>query len=82
MRLYVENLPEALDERELYCLFIVFGGITEVTICRDKNGKSLGSAYVDMPEMEQGKNAVRALNEINFMNHFLRVWEIDHGFLQ
>ncbi|MGC4056618.1 MAG: hypothetical protein QM743_00635 [Chitinophagaceae bacterium] len=79
MRLCIENLPLEVTERALYQLFVAFGCITLVDIRRTRNGRSEGVAYVDIKKDYDGNTAINKLDTINFMNRFLRVYEIQNG---
>ena len=56
-------------------LLIPYGLVTSgQLICNVKNGFSLGEALVEM-ELIAGKTAIHALNNLRFMNYFIKVEE-------
>ena len=64
MNIYVSNLSFDVSEAELHSLFGQFGNVTSAKLINDKyTGKSRGFAFVEMASKEEGKNAIRSLNE-------------------
>jgi RNA recognition motif-containing protein len=71
MNLYVGNLSFTTREDELKALFAQYGEVTSVKIIMDQaTGKSKGFAFVEMPNKEEGLNAINNLNnkEVNKRN--------------
>jgi RNA recognition motif-containing protein len=63
MKLYVGNLNENIQERELKNAFREFGKVTQVEIIRDNNtGRSKGFGYIEMPDKKQAINVIKNLN--------------------
>ena len=63
MNIYVGNLPYAVDRDGLKELFAPFGEVlsTRIVIDRDTN-RSKGFGFVEMPNEEQARQAVEAMN--------------------
>ena len=63
MKLYVGNLPHAVNEDQVKDLFEQFGQVVSVKIIKDKyTGQSRGFCFVEMPEQAQAQTAIRSLN--------------------
>jgi len=63
MKIYVGNLPYDLTEEELRGIFEGYGSVTSVTIIYDRYKKrSKGFGFVEMPDKDQARNAIEALN--------------------
>jgi RNA recognition motif-containing protein len=66
MKLFVAGLPYDLDDAELEEIFEKFGTVTSAKVAIDKEtGKSRGFGFVEMPNREEGKDAMDSLNEIS-----------------
>jgi len=64
MNIYVSNLSFDVSEADLENLFSQFGTVTSAKLINDKfTGKSRGFAFVEMSSEEEGKNAIRSLND-------------------
>lgn len=62
MKLYVGNLPYAVDDRRLRELFGAFGAPLSATVVMDRaTGRSKGYGFVEMSE-EDARRAASALN--------------------
>ncbi len=77
MKIFVGNLHTHTSEAMLHDLFLRFGEVVSVTIALDERGKPEYYGYVEMKEDEHGREAIRQLNKINFMNQFLDIREAD-----
>jgi len=67
MKIYVGNLTADSLESALVRKFERFGSVQSVQIMKDpKTGKSQGYAIVDMPDDEQAKAAIAALDRLEF----------------
>lgn len=76
MRLYVSGLPYATTEDELTAVFDDHGTVESVNIITEREtGKSRGFGFVDMPNDEEAKNAISALNGEQFGGRTLNVDE-------
>jgi RNA recognition motif-containing protein len=66
MKIFVAGLPYDLDDAELMEIFEKFGTITSAKVAIDKEtGKSKGFAFVEMPNREEGKDAIESLNDMS-----------------
>ena len=64
MNIYIANLSVNATEETLRELFSPYGTINSVKVIIDKEtGKSKGFGFVEMPNEEEGQNAIDALNE-------------------
>ena len=67
MKIYVGNLTADSVESALIRKFERFGTVSSVQIIKDsKTGKSQGYAIIDMPNDEQAKTAIAALDKLEF----------------
>ena len=74
MNILVRNLPRHLDEHDLQDLFEPFGTISEVNIVMDqRTGESKGFGFVNMPIANEGKAAIKALNNRDIEGERIRV---------
>ena len=62
MRLFVGNLPWSVSSEELKELFVGVGEVQEAIIITDQKGRSKGFGFVEMPNDEEAKKAISALN--------------------
>ncbi len=63
MKLYVGNLPYAVDDRRLRELFGAFGAPLSATVVIDRAmGRSKGYGFVEMAD-EEARKAIAALNQ-------------------
>ncbi|GEP88839.1 RNA recognition motif. (a.k.a. RRM, RBD, or RNP domain) [Chitinophaga terrae (ex Kim and Jung 2007)] len=76
MKIYVGNLHCKASMEKLYDLFAEFGTVLLIEVPIDGNGKSLGYGYVYMKEENEGRTAILELNNLNFMNQFLTIYEV------
>lgn len=63
-RVFVQNLPEFYEESHLKQLFSSYGEITEVTIQRDRNGKSMQCGFVVFDVSSHANSAHEALDGV------------------
>jgi RNA recognition motif-containing protein len=68
MRIFVSNLNARTTALHLSKLFLQFGKVISVRIIR------AGNAFVEM-ESKAGMIAIRELDGLNFMNHYLEIAE-------
>jgi cold-inducible RNA-binding protein len=62
MNIYVGNLATDVTEDELREQFQAFGGVTSVSIIKDKySGQSRGFGFVEMPAKAEAEAAIAAL---------------------
>jgi RNA recognition motif-containing protein len=63
MNIYVGSLQFKMNEAELKELFEEYGEVTSAKIIIDKySGKSKGFGFVEMPNDEEAKRAIKELN--------------------
>jgi len=63
MRIYVGNLSYEVTEDDLRAEFAAFGKVNSVSIITDKySGRSKGFAFIDMPAVAEGQQAITELN--------------------
>jgi RNA recognition motif-containing protein len=63
MNIYAGNLPWNLTEEDLRAAFEAHGEVVSVKIIKDKfTGRSRGFGFIEMPNQEEGKAAISALN--------------------
>jgi len=63
MNIYVGNLPYDISEEEVRNEFTAFGGVSSVTIPKDKySGQAKGFAFVEMSVLAEGQAAIKGLN--------------------
>lgn len=76
MNIYVGNLPFKISEDEIREAFAAYGTVAAVSIIKDhETGQSRGFAFVEMPNGDEGTNAVTNLNGKPFMGRPLKVNE-------
>jgi RNA recognition motif-containing protein len=63
MNIYVGNLSFSTTESDLKSEFEAFGNVTSVSIIKDKfSGQSRGFGFIEMPNSEECKAAIIAMN--------------------
>ena len=63
MNIYVGNLPYRLSEDDLQAAFENYGEVSSARIIFDREtNRSKGFGFVEMPDDEQAKAAIEALN--------------------
>jgi len=76
MKIYVGNLNYSTTEDGLNSLFGEFGEVSEVAVITDRDtGRPRGFAFVTMPEDNEAKAAIEALNGQEFEGRSLNVNE-------
>jgi RNA recognition motif-containing protein len=79
MNIHVSNLSVNIIEGDLNKLFSAYGEVGFVVIVRDKdNGRSKGNAFVEMPNHNQGEQAIMALNHMEIDGQKISVREIEY----
>jgi len=63
-RVFIQNLPEFYEETHLKQLFSSYGEISEVTIQRDRNGKSMQCGFVVFNVSSHANSAHEALDGV------------------
>ena len=76
MNIYVGNLSPDVTEEELREEFKAFGGVTSVSIIKEKySGKSRGFGFVEMPSKSEGEAAIAGLKGKTLKDRALAVSE-------
>ncbi len=76
MNLYVGNLSYDLSEDDLRNAFAEHGEVSSAKIISDRmTGRSKGFGFVEMPNDDEGRSALEALNDQELMGRNLRVSE-------
>ena len=66
MKIFVGNLSYTTDEEALRQLFEPHGQVTSVTVVKDRDtGRSRGFAFVEMPDGQEGRAAIAAVNGVD-----------------
>ena len=76
MDIYVGNLAYATDDEGLRAAFASFGEVSSARVVTDRmTGRSKGFGFVEMPNADEAKAAIEAINGIEFGGRPLRVNE-------
>lgn len=76
MNIYVRNLSPETSRSELLGCFKIYGEVTEVSISTYKvEGKSRGSAFIEMPSKDQALAAIAGLQGQELCGNLLKVQE-------
>jgi RNA recognition motif-containing protein len=76
MNIYISNINFKAREQGLQEVFEQFGEVSSVKIIKDKEtGRSKGFGFVEMPNDEQGRQAIAQLNGTDYMERNLVVNE-------
>ena len=74
MNILVRNMDRAVTEEMLTAKFRPFGKVVSVTIVRErKTGLSKGFGFVYMPDKNECKAAIKALNRTKILKGTIRV---------
>ncbi len=74
MNIYVSNLNFATVNGSLQELFENYGEVSSSNIITDRDtGRSRGFGFVEMPDDEQGRQAIEALNDTEFEGKVITV---------
>ena len=74
MNIYVGNLPYSVDEHQLRSWFEEYGAVERATVITDRfTGRSRGFGFVEMPNEEEARRAIEALNGSEFEGRTLVV---------
>lgn len=74
MKLLVRNLARTTAEHEIRALFATHGAVAECTLVLDQEtGQSKGFAFVEMPNDDEAKAAIAALNLSSLAKSKIRV---------
>ena len=76
MNIYVGNLNYRVREADLQQIMEDYGTVASVKVIMDREtGKSKGFAFIEMPNDEEGANAIAELNGAEFEGRALVVKE-------
>ena len=76
MKIYVGNLSYDVTEEELRQEFQAFGEVESVSVITDKySGRPKGFAFVEMPTLSEGQEAIAELNGKTLKERTLNVNE-------
>jgi RNA recognition motif-containing protein len=76
MNIYVGNLDWGVTEDDLKTAFGEFGSVESAKIITDRySGKSRGFGFVEMPDEEEAKAAISALNSKDLKGRAIKVNE-------
>ncbi len=76
MRLFVGNLPRSYEEEKVRELFAEHGEVSKVAVPRDRyTNAPRGFAFVDMPNDEEAKAAISAVNGTEHEGREIKVEE-------
>lgn len=74
MNIYVANLNWKTIDGSLRALFEQYGEVSSARIITDREtGRSRGFGFVEMPDEEQGQQAIEAINNTEFEGKVLVV---------
>lgn len=74
MKLLVRNLSRSTTEQEIRILFSEHGSVAECTLVLDQEtGLSKGFGFVEMPNEDEAKKALKALHEQRIAKNRIRV---------
>lgn len=63
MNIYVGNLPYSTTDSELQQAFAAHGTVDRAKVIIDRNtGRSRGFGFVEMPNDDEGRRAIEAMN--------------------
>ena len=66
MKIFITGLPYDLDDAELEEFFEKFGTVASAKVAIDREtGKSRGFGFVEMPNAQEGREAIEGLNDIS-----------------
>ncbi|HPF98790.1 MAG TPA: RNA-binding protein [Kiritimatiellia bacterium] len=76
MNIYVGNLSYTATDEDIRSAFEAFGQITSARVIMDKEtGRSRGFGFVEMPNDEEGRKAIEAVNNKEIAGRPVRVNE-------
>jgi len=76
MNIFIGNLSYNVTEGDLRYAFEVFGQVVSTTLIKDKqSGRSKGFGFVEMPDQDEARSAISALNGKSLKNRTITVNE-------
>lgn len=73
--IFVCGLPERMNDAQLYEIFSPYGGVKSAWVCMDREGRSRGFGFVEMPRIEEARAAIAAWNNTRYEGQTLFVIE-------
>ena len=76
VKIYVGNLSFKATDDDLRAAFEPYGEVVSARVIKDKEtGRSRGFGFVEMPNQEQGNNAIEKVNNTEIVDRAVRVNE-------
>ncbi|WP_199118863.1 RNA-binding protein [Pedobacter sp. ASV28] len=76
MKIFITGFPLTVGEEELTAVFGDFGQVKSLKIIRDRDtGESRGFGFVEMPNAEEAKEAIKRMNGGDYNGHRIKVVE-------
>ncbi|WP_374164337.1 RNA recognition motif domain-containing protein [Arcticibacter sp. MXS-1] len=76
MKIFIKGLPLQVEESELREVFGDFGQVRSLRIIKDREtGQSRGFGFVEMPNAEEAKEAIRNMNGGDYYGNTIFVAE-------
>ena len=76
MNIYIGNLNYRVREEDLKRALEEYGTVDSVRVIKDRDsGRSKGYAFAELPNDNEGQNAIRGLNETEFQGRQMVVKE-------
>ncbi|RPH93460.1 RNA-binding protein [candidate division KSB1 bacterium] len=76
MNIYAGNLAYSVTEEDLRGAFEQYGKVERVSVISDRlTGRSRGFGFVEMPNDDEGKNAIASLHDVELKGRKLLVRE-------
>jgi len=80
MNIYVGQLPNSVNEKELRELFMEYGEIVNVNLIMDRySGRSKGFGFIDMPNNSEADQAIKGLNKTMFKGSEIKVNQVQES---
>jgi len=76
MKIFITGLPESVGEEELTAVFGDFGQVKSLRIIKDRETNvSRGFGFVEMPNDEEAKEAIKRMNGGDYNGNRIKVAE-------
>ncbi|MXV52067.1 RNA-binding protein [Pedobacter sp. HMF7647] len=78
MKIFIAGLPYHVEEAELTAVFSDFGEVKSLRIIKDREtGQSKGFGFVEMPNDDEAKEAIRKMDGGDYNGRRIRVAEAE-----
>lgn len=78
MKIFIAGLPFEVGEDELTAVFGDFGQVKSLRIIKDREtGQSKGFGFVEMPNEDEAKEAIKKMNGGDYNGRRIRVTEAE-----